>query len=94
MHANYSSVKVNNEIELCEISEPECKNLIERELLKNRISYFIRWYKPHLFSRREVCIVCIHDDAKELAENIVRTVCDESGYNVRFLMKRSHNVYL
>ena len=39
MQTLYTSVKVNNEIELCAVSEPECKKLIEKALLENRISY-------------------------------------------------------
>ena len=34
----YTSLKVNNEIELCEITDPECKRLIEKALLSKRIS--------------------------------------------------------
>ena len=44
----YTTLKVNNEIELCEITDPECKQLIERKLLKERISYYIRWMKPSI----------------------------------------------
>ena len=43
MQPLYTAVKVNNEIELCEVDNLECKKEIERELLKNRISYYIRW---------------------------------------------------
>ena len=45
MQPLYTTLKVNNEIELCEVSDPDCKQLIERALLKNRISYYIRWPK-------------------------------------------------
>ena len=38
MQPLYTTLKVNNEIELCEVSDPDCKQLIERALLKNRIS--------------------------------------------------------
>ena len=95
MNSLYTAVKVNNEIELCEVSDLECKKLIERELLKNRISYYIRWPKNSFFSRkRENCIICINDNVKDDAETIVRAVCDESGYKVRFILKRSQNNYL
>ena len=33
----YTSVKVNNEIELCEIADLECKQLIEKALMGHRI---------------------------------------------------------
>lgn len=56
MQPLYTTLKVNNEIELCEVSDPDCKQLIERALLKNRISYYIRWPKASLFSRKR----CLH----------------------------------
>ncbi|MCM1046288.1 MAG: hypothetical protein NC417_12335 [Candidatus Gastranaerophilales bacterium] len=88
------SIQVNNEIELCEVSEPDCKDLIERALLKNRISYYIRWAKASFFSRRKnVCIICINDSAKEEAENVIRAICDETGYSVKFLYKKTQYNY-
>ena len=95
MQPLYTSVKVNNEIELCEVTNPECKKEIERELLKNRISYYIRWPKPSLFGRRkENCILCINDNSREAAEEVVRMVCAEYGFAVKFLLKQSTNRYL
>ncbi|MBE5883634.1 MAG: hypothetical protein E7291_04370 [Lachnospiraceae bacterium] len=95
MQPLYTTVQVNNEIELCEVSDLDCKQLIERELLKNRISYYIRWQKGSLFNRRKnSCIICINDTVREDAENIVRAVCDEAGYPVKFLLKKSQYNYL
>ena len=88
MQPLYTTLKVNNEIELCEVSDPDCKQLIERALLKNRP-------KASFFSRKkDACIICINDNVKDAAEEIVRGICDESGYNVRFILKRSSNNYL
>lgn len=95
MQPLYTAVKVNNEIELCEIDNEECKKEIERELLKNRIFYYIRWPKPTLFShRKNTCIFCINDSAKDAAEEVVRTICEEHRYEVKFLMRHSPNNYL
>ncbi len=95
MQPLYTNVKVNNEIELCEVSDPDCKDMIERALLKHRISYYIRWPKSSLFNRRrDTCIICVNDNSKEEAENMIRVLCDESGYSVKFLMKKSQNHYL
>ena len=60
MQPLYTTLKVNNEIELCEVSDPDCKQLIERALLKNRISYYIRWPKASLFSRKKGCLHHLH----------------------------------
>lgn len=95
MQTLYSTVKVNNEIELCEVSDLECKKLIERELLHNRISYYIRWTKGSFFHRSKVhCVICVNENAKDAAEEIVRSVCEEAGYNVKFLLRKSFVNYL
>lgn len=94
MQPLYTTLKVNNEIELCEVNDLDCKNLIERELLKSRISYYIRWIKPSLFSRKKnICIICVNDNFKEAAENIIRSICDEAGYQVKFLLRKSPNEF-
>lgn len=90
----YTTLKVNNEIELCEISNSDCKHLIERKLLKERISYYIRWPKPSIFKRnKNICIICVHEDSRALAEELVRSICDEYGYPVKFLLRKSSNQY-
>lgn len=95
MQPLYTAVKVNNEIELCEVDNPECKKEIERELLRNHISYYVRWPKSGFFSsKKDSCIICINDNSRDEAEKIVRSICEESGYQVNFLMKRSVNRFL
>lgn len=90
----YTTLRVNNEIELCEISDLECKQLIERRLLQERISYYIRWIKPSIFRRKKnLCVICVNENVKDAAESVVRSVCDEKGYPVRFLMKKSTTLY-
>lgn len=95
MQPLYTTMKVNNEIELCEVSDLDCKKVIERALLQNRISYYIRWPKTSIFSKkRDNCIICVNGIMKDEAESVVRGICDETGYSVRFIMKRSQNDYL
>ena len=95
MQPLYTTLKVNNEIELCEVSDPDCRQLIERALLKNRISYYISWPKYSFFHRnKDSCILGRTDHVRDTAEEIVRGICDESGDKVRFILKRSSNTYL
>lgn len=94
MQTLYTSLKVNNEIELCEIDGDESKKIIEKALLENRISYFIRWPKRRLFGRKNVCIICVNDNASEEAAELVQTISDEVGCYVRFLFKKTKNDYL
>lgn len=91
----YTTLKVNNEIELCEVVDQECKRAIEKALLRERISYYFRWPKTSLFGHsKDACIICINDNAREAAEAVVNQVCDEGGYHVKFLMKHSVNKWL
>lgn len=91
-HLIYTTLKVNNEIELCEVSDMDCKQLIERVLLKNRISYFVKWNKSSLFRRKnESCIFCINENDKELAEQSIRALGKEVEHKVEFLMNKAYN---
>jgi hypothetical protein len=95
MRQVYTPLKVNNEIELCEIRNIDCKKMIEKALLQNRISYFVRWSKSGFFlTRREHCIICVNENAKEEAVEIVRNICEETGYKVKFILKPSQADYL
>ena len=95
MQPLYTALKVNNEIELCEVDNLDCKREIERELLKNRISYYIRWPKPSIFNRRRFnCIICVNDNARDAAEQVINSICSSNNYTVKFLMRHSVNHYL
>ena len=94
MHSIYTNIKVNNEIELCEIEDGEYRKVIEKELLKNRISYFLRWPKKSIFSRKNTCIICVHDDVKETASEIVKRLCDDLCSTVSFMYKKTKNDFL
>ena len=94
MQETLSTVQVNNEIELCEVPNADCRKAIERALLKNRISYYIRWPRTSVFSKnRETCIICVNDNSREEAEEVLRIVGEETGYRVKMLLRKSHSRY-
>ena len=85
MQSLFSGTTINNEIELCAVS-PEWKSVIERAFSKNHLSYFIRWRKSSVFGRRrEVCIICVNDYAKEEARALIQSACGEQEDYIRFL---------
>lgn len=89
MQTEYTKLKVHNEIEFCETSDMEMKQKIEKVLLNNRISYYIKWYKEGLFKRnRNVCVFCINENAKESAEQLVQSIGKDVDSKVRFLMRK------
>jgi ethanolamine utilization microcompartment shell protein EutS len=96
----YIPPTVNNEMELCEVSNPDCKSLIERALLQNRISYYIRWPKTSWLSRRKnLCIICVNENATGEAEDIkalgiIETINAVSSITVADAAVKAANVKL
>ena len=72
---NYSNVKVHNEIAFCTLANIELKNQIEKEFLRDRISYYEKWEDPGFFRRllgvRTSCTICINEMQKDKAEQII-----------------------
>lgn len=94
MQPEYTKVKVHNEIEFCETADMDVKQKIERVLLHNRISYYIKWYKQGFLRRnRNICIFCINDSAREEAEQLVRALEEGIEEKVRFLMRRTEESF-
>ena len=94
MQSEYTKVKVNNEIEFCETGDLEVKQQIERVLLKNRISYYIKWHKKGIFNHgRNLCIICINDNSRDEAEELIRSLGEDVERRVKFLMRKSGQSY-
>lgn len=77
-------VRVNNEIPFCKVDQLKQKEEIERLLLKNRISYYIKWEEQTFFKRlfdsefkeKTIFTICIHDTAVEKAKELVADMQD------------------
>ncbi len=81
----YSTLKVNNEIELCEVADMNCKHQIEKELLKKRISYFVKWNKASILRRKpETCVFCVNNNDRELAADSIRALGKDVESKVTF----------
>ncbi|MBQ7956129.1 MAG: hypothetical protein IJ282_10325 [Lachnospiraceae bacterium] len=95
MQTAYMKQKINNEMEICEITDLEAKQLIEKTLLKNRISYYLKWPKAKFWSRRRViCILCVNDNSRDEAEEAIRSLGEDVTDYVRFVARKSDNVFL
>lgn len=90
MESKFSKVKVNNEMELCKVSDQKVKEAVERALLGERISYFIKWEKPGLFSgdKKPNCIFCINEWQVEAAEAAISELGDEIESKIKYIMKK------
>ena len=84
----YTKVKVNNEIEFCEVKTMDAKEHVEKALLKARVSYYIRWKKPGFFSndRKEKCIFHINSQQIEPAFQAMETAGLDT--KVKYLIKK------
>lgn len=95
LETEYTKVKVHNEIELCEVDDIDIKDRIEKELLKNRVSYFLRWTKPKWFSSKKngTCIFCVNEAQLDIAEETIRNLGLDSGNKIKFLMKKVDKIF-
>lgn len=90
MESKFSKVKVNNEIELCKVNDKSIKTAIERALLGERISYFIKWEKPGFFSgdKKDICIFCVNEWQAEAAEAAIAALGDEAESKIKYIRKK------
>ena len=93
MQTEYTKLKVHNEIELCETSDMEVKQQIERVLLSNRISYCLKWYKTGIFRRYNVCVFCVNSNSTEVAEELILSIGEEAEDRIRFLKRKVEERY-
>ena len=81
MNNELSKVKVNNELDFCSVTDVEVKSVIEKALMKARVSYFLRWEKPGFFARlftsaKTRIVFCINSAQIEIAESVVSELTD------------------
>ncbi len=91
VESKLSKVKVNNEVEICKVNDKSIKTAIERALLAERISYFIKWEKPGFFSsdKKDSCIFCVNEWQAEAAEKAINDLGEEVVGKIKFIMKRT-----
>lgn len=95
MESKFSKVKVNNEIELCRVNDMKVKSMVERALLEARISYFIKWERPGLFSssKKQSCIFQVNEWQSELAEQAIANLGDEAESKIKYIMKKTDTLF-
>jgi hypothetical protein len=91
----YSKVKVNNEIDLCSVTDPEVKSSLEKAFLKARVSYFLRWEKPGLFEKlfkngKNRIVFCINSAQLSTAEEVIESL-ENAKDDIKMLKTKSHN---
>lgn len=91
MESMFSKIKVNNEIELCRVTDQKVKTAVEKALLGERISYFIKWEKPGFFSDRKStnCVFCVNEWQVETAEKAIADLGDEVESKIKYIRRRA-----
>lgn len=93
-----TKVKVNNEIDLCEVSSEKVRRKIEAALQYARVSYFLRWQEPgfiakHFMHEKTRLIFCVNaaqvDDALRVFDELALSEKD-----VHILGTKSKNRYV
>lgn len=90
METAYQKVKVHNELEWCQVKDMETKEKIEKVLLKHRVSYFVKWEKPRLFSGENfgACVFCVNQLQKESADDAIQELDEETRDKIRFINRK------
>ncbi len=88
--AGYNKGRLKTEVDYLSVADVETKNAVEKALLANRISYFIKWGRTHLFSSREQTITfSIAISQIELAEKSLENLDENVLKKVKILRKKS-----
>lgn len=83
IESKYTHVKVNNEIELCEVYDKETKELIKKAFFGAGVSFFIKCKKS--FADKEgIYVICVNVSQKSAAKNAIFRNLDEAADRVNF----------
>lgn len=98
MAIKFSDIKVHNEIELCEVDDMAVKEKIERALVKEGVSFFVRWKDKGFFFRlfadkNSASVICVNDLQREAAQACVKRLEKEENIQVKFLLQKVEKVY-
>lgn len=95
METAYQKVKVHNELEWCQVTDIETKEKIEKLLLKSRVSYYVKWEKPRLFSSDKfgTCIFCVNQLQKEDADKAIEPLVEADAGKIKFINRKLEKMF-
>lgn len=83
IESKFTHVKVNNEIELCEVYDKETKELIKKAFFGAGVSFFIKYQKG--FADKEgKYVICVNNSQKNTAKTAIFRKVDEAEHRVNF----------
>lgn len=89
VESKYTRVRVNNEIELCEVYEREVKDRIEKAFVRNGVSFFIKWKRErNAQGGTGKYIICVNQHQKQCAEAAIHGILEDVNENVTFVERK------
>ena len=91
----YNRGKVDNEIDLCAVSDMDTKNILEKAFLADRVSFFIRWETPGMFAKifsgaKQRIVFCVNSEQMMIAEEVLEKL-DLKDNQLEIIKKKSKN---
>ncbi len=84
--SEYTHVKVNNEVQLCEVKDLETKGAVEKALLANRVSYYIRWDDGGFFrAKKKRCVFHVNSAQMDTALQAIDGINEELLGRIKLL---------
>ncbi len=84
VESKYTHVKVNNEIELCEVYDKETKEKVKKAFFGAGISFFIK-FKKAAPGREGRFIICVNGSQRGAAKTAILRKIPEAGGCVSFI---------
>lgn len=85
VESKYTQVRVNNEIELCEVYERTVKDRIEKAFVKSDVSFFIKWKRERNSAGNGKYIICVNQHQKQRAEAAIHGILEDVNSDVTFV---------
>lgn len=95
IESKYTRVRVNHEIELCEIYEREVKDKIEKAFVKSGVSFFVKWKREkNVQGANGKYIICVNQLQKQCAEAAIYEILEDVNDNVTFVDKKNQKGWM
>lgn len=90
-------VKVNNEMDLCEVANEKVRRKLEAAFQYARVSYFLRWQEPGFFKKiflheKTRLIFCVNSAQLDDALNVIEEL-EFTEKEITYLGVKSKNKY-
>jgi len=85
VESKFTHMRVNNEIELCELYEREIKDKVEKAFVRNGVSFFIKWKRERNGQKENSkYIIFVNQHQRQKAEAVIHAVLEDVNDNVVF----------